>query len=137
MGLLLHPFISMLIPRAHMSTRIRNMITKEWEANECVLYQDFPHPMQSCKYDIFPFTYADFSSLFVKSRAKKYIFSTCMHLSYYTSCVYAGCTTITRVHQDLCPKMKNGAGFPSHDKRSMILGLPYTGKVLNRPFSSI
>jgi hypothetical protein len=27
--------------------------------------------------------------------------------------------------------MKNGVGFPCHDKRSMILGLPYTGNVLN------
>ena len=34
-------------------------------------------------------------------------------------------------------KYKNEVGFPCHDRRSMILGLPYTGNVLTRPFSCI
>jgi hypothetical protein len=29
--------------------------------------------------------------------------------------------------------MKNGVGFPCHDRRSMILGLPYTGNILIDP----
>jgi hypothetical protein len=33
--------------------------------------------------------------------------------------------------------MKINVGFPCHDRRSMFLGLPYTGRVSNRPFSSI
>ena len=33
--------------------------------------------------------------------------------------------------------MKNGVGFPCHDKRSMILGLSYTGNISARPFNSI
>jgi hypothetical protein len=33
--------------------------------------------------------------------------------------------------------MKINVGFPCHDRRSMILGLPYIGNVLTRPFSSI
>jgi hypothetical protein len=93
--------------------------------------------MQCCTEGLFPFPYADLSSLFVKSRAKNTYFSTCTHLSYYTSCVYTGCTTTTRIHRDLCQKMKINIGFPCHDMISMILGLPYAGKVLNRPFSSI
>jgi hypothetical protein len=34
-------------------------------------------------------------------------------------------------------KYKIGFGFPYHDKRSLILGLPYTGNVLTRHFSFI
>jgi hypothetical protein len=33
--------------------------------------------------------------------------------------------------------MKLNAGFPCHDRRSLILGLPYTGNVSPQPFSSI
>jgi hypothetical protein len=93
--------------------------------------------MQSCTEGLIPFPYADLSSLFIKSRAKNKYFSTCTHLAHYTTCVYAGCSTTTRVHQDLCQKMKINVGFPCHDRRSMILGLPYTGNILTRPFSSI
>jgi hypothetical protein len=32
----------------------------------------------------------------------------------------------------LCQKIQNGVGFPCHDKRSLILGLPYTGNVLTQ-----
>ena len=34
-------------------------------------------------------------------------------------------------------KYKNGIKFPCHDKRSLILGLPYNGNILNQPFSFI
>jgi len=44
--------------------------------------------------------------MFVKSRAKNKYFSTCKHHAYYTSCVYKGLSTTTRVHQDLCQKWK-------------------------------
>jgi hypothetical protein len=93
--------------------------------------------MQSFIKGLFPFPYADLSSLFLKSRAKNTYFSTCMHLAYYTTCIYIGCTTKTHVHQDLCQKMKINVGFPCHNRRSKILGLPYTGNILNWPFSSI
>jgi hypothetical protein len=33
--------------------------------------------------------------------------------------------------------MKINLGFPCHDRRSMMLGLPYTGNILTHPFSSI
>jgi hypothetical protein len=42
------------------------------------------------------------------------------------------------VYIDICArKSKLNVGFPCHDRRSLILGLPYTGNVLNRPFSFI
>jgi hypothetical protein len=93
--------------------------------------------MQSCPEGLFPFPHANLSSLFIKSRAKNKYFSTCTHLSYYTTCVYADCSTTTHVHWDLCQKMKINVKFPCHDRRSMILGLPYTGNVPTRSFSSI
>ena len=34
-------------------------------------------------------------------------------------------------------KYKNEVGFPCHDRRSPILGLPYNGNVPTRPFSCI
>ena len=60
-----------------------------------------------------------------------------MHLSYYTTCVYVGCTTTACVQWDLCQKMKINVRFPCHDRRSMILGLPYTRNISTLPFSSI
>jgi hypothetical protein len=39
-----------------------------------MLYQDFPHPMQSCTKDLFPFLYAEFSSFFSNPRAKDTFF---------------------------------------------------------------
>ena len=93
--------------------------------------------MQSFLEGLFPFPHADLSSLFVRSRAKNKYFSTCKHLAHYIACVYAGFSSTTRIHQDLCQKMKINVGFPCHDKRSMILVLSYTGSILTRPFSSI
>jgi hypothetical protein len=34
-------------------------------------------------------------------------------------------------------KSKINVGVPCHDRRSLILGLPYTGNYLTRPFSFI
>jgi hypothetical protein len=93
--------------------------------------------MQSCPEGLFPFPHTDLSSLLVKPRAKNTYFPTCTHLAYYTTCAYAGCPTTACVHRYLCQKMKINVGFPCHDRRSMILGLPYTGNVLTRSFSSI
>jgi hypothetical protein len=62
--------------------------------------------MQSCTEGLFPFPYADLSSLFDESRAKNTYFSTYTHPAYYTTCVYAGCSTTTHVHQDLCQKIQ-------------------------------
>jgi hypothetical protein len=71
-----------------------------------LLEKDFPHPMQYFKEGLIPFTYADLSSLLIKSRDKNTNFFTCTHLAHYTTSVYAGCSTTTRVHRDLCQKMK-------------------------------
>jgi hypothetical protein len=92
--------------------------------------------MKSCTKGLFPFPHVDLSSLFVKSIAKNKYFSTCMHLSYYTTCVYPGYSTTTRIHRDLCQKMKINVGFPCHDRRFMILGLPYTRNIPTQPLSS-
>jgi hypothetical protein len=62
--------------------------------------------MQSCREGLIPFPYADLSSLLLKSRDKNTNFSTCTHLAHYTTSVYAGCSTTTRVHRDLCQKIK-------------------------------
>jgi hypothetical protein len=72
----------------------------------CMLEQDLPHPMQSCKEGLTPFPYADLLSLIDESRDKNKYFSTCTHLASYTTSVYVGCSTTTRVHQDLCKKIK-------------------------------
>jgi hypothetical protein len=47
----------------------------------------------------------------------------------YTTCIYVGCTITAHVHRVLCPKLKNGVGFPCHITRSMILDLPYTRNI--------
>jgi hypothetical protein len=66
-----------------------------------------------------------------------------IHLSTYTlpncyaRCVYACCSITTCVYWYLCQKIQNEVGFPCHDKRSLILGLPCTGNVPTRPFSCI
>ena len=103
----------------------------------CNVIARFASPHATCPEGLFAFPHADLSSLFVRSRAKNKYFSTCTHLAHYTTCVYAGCSTTACVHRDLCQKMKIKVGFPCHDRRSMILGLPYTRNVLTRPFSSI
>jgi hypothetical protein len=64
-------------------------------------------------------------------------FSTYTLPNYYARCVYACCSTTARVYRDLCQKIQNEVGFPCHDKRSLILGLPYTRNVPTRPFSFI
>jgi hypothetical protein len=97
----------------------------------------FASPLLSCTEGLFPFPYADLSSLFDESRAKNIHFSTYMLPISYTRCVYACCSTTTRVYRDLCQKIQNEVGFPCHDRRSLILGLPYTGNVPTRPFSCI
>jgi hypothetical protein len=35
----------------------------------------------------------------------------------YERCVYAGCSTTTRVHWYLCHKIQNEIEFPCHDKK--------------------
>jgi hypothetical protein len=62
--------------------------------------------MQSCREGLIPFPHADLLSLIDKSRDKNKYFSTCTHLASYTTSVYAGCSTTTRVHRDLCQKIK-------------------------------
>jgi hypothetical protein len=77
------------------------------------------------------------SSLIDKSRDKNINFSTCMHLAPYTASVYVG-SPLQPVYIGICArKSKLNVGFPCHDRRSLILGLPYTGSVLTRPFSCI
>jgi hypothetical protein len=70
-----------------------------------LLEKDFPHPMQSCREGLTLFPYVDLLSLINESRDKNKYFSTCTHLARYTS-VYVGCSTTTRIHRDLCQKIK-------------------------------
>jgi hypothetical protein len=83
------------------------------------------------------FPYEDLSSMLRESREQNEKNSTCTHLAYYTTSVYVGCSTTARVHRDLCHKMKLNSKFPCHNRRSLILGLPYTRKVPTQPFISI
>jgi hypothetical protein len=62
--------------------------------------------MQSCKEGLTPFPYANLLSLINEPRDKNKYFSTCMHLASHTTCVYAGCSTTTHIHRDLCQKIK-------------------------------
>jgi hypothetical protein len=66
----------------------------------------FAPPLLSCTKGLFPFSYADLSSLFDESRAKNTHFFTYTHPICYTTCVYAGCSTTARVHRDLCQKIQ-------------------------------
>jgi hypothetical protein len=52
--------------------------------------------------------------------------------------VYTQAAPLQPMYIGICArKYKNGVRFPCHDKRSLILGLPYTGNVLTQPFSCI
>jgi hypothetical protein len=97
----------------------------------------FVSPLLSCTEGLFPFPYADLSSLFNESRAKNIHFSIYTLPINYTRCVYTGCSTAARAHRDLCQKIQNEVRFPCHNRRSLILGLPYTGNILTQPFSCI
>jgi hypothetical protein len=97
----------------------------------------FASPLLSCTEGLFPFPYAYLSSLFDESRAKNIHFSTYTLPISYTRCIYACCSTTTCVYRDLCQKIQNKVEFPCHDRRYLILGLPYTRNVLTRPFSCI
>jgi hypothetical protein len=102
-----------------------------------MLYQYLPHLMKSCTEGLIPFPYAYLSSLLKEFQDKNTNFSTCTHFAYYTESVYACCSTTAHVHRDLFQKMKLNVRFLCHDRRSLILGLLYTGNVLNHPFNSI
>jgi hypothetical protein len=120
--------------------------TNTWEVEECVsskvfhiptVIEIFSSPLLSCTEGLFPFCYADLSSLFDESKAKNIHFSTYTLPIFYTRCVYAGCSTTTRIHRDFYHKIKNEVGFPCHDIRYLILGLPYIGNISTWPFSCI
>ena len=74
---------------------------------------------------------------FDKSREKNIYFSTYTLPNCFAICVYAWFSTTARVYQDLCQKIQNEVGFPYHDRRSLIFGLPYTRNILTQPFSCI
>jgi hypothetical protein len=93
--------------------------------------------MQSYREGFTPFPYANLLSPIDETKDNNKYFSTCTHLASYTTSVYIGCSTTSHVHPDLCQKMKISVRFPCHDRRSIILCLPYTGNVQTRPFSSI
>jgi hypothetical protein len=98
----------------------------------------FASPLLSCTEGLFPFPYGDLSSLFDESRAKNTYFSTYTSPICYTTCVYTGCSTTTSRTSGFVPEnTKNGVGFPCHDRRSLILGLPHIGNVPTRPFRCI
>jgi hypothetical protein len=78
-----------------------------------------------------------YQPLFDKSKTKNIYFSTYTLPNFFARCVYACYSTTTRVYRDLCQKIQNEVGFPCHDRRSLIFGLPYTRNVLTRPFSCI
>jgi hypothetical protein len=63
-----------------------------------LLEKDLPHPMQSCREGLIPFPYEDLLSLIDESRDKNKHFSTCMHLTSYTTIIYTGYSTTTHVH---------------------------------------
>jgi hypothetical protein len=102
-------------------------VVRERFASPYAILQRGPYSISLCRL-IFPVD---------KIQRQKYKFSTCTHLAHYTTSVYAGCSTTTRVHRICARKSKLNVGFPCHDRRSLILGLPYTGNILTRPFSSI
>jgi hypothetical protein len=70
------------------------------------IIERFASPLLSCTMGLFPFPYADLSSLFDESRAKNTYFSTYTHPIYYARCVYVGCSTTAHVHRDFCQKIQ-------------------------------
>ena len=102
-----------------------------------LLQQDLPHHCYLAQRAFFHFPMQTYRPLFDKSKAKNIYFSTYTLPNFFARCVYACCSTTTRVYRDLCHKIQNEVGFPCHDKRSLIFGLPYTRNVPTRPFSCI
>jgi hypothetical protein len=98
----------------------------------------FASPLLSFTEGLFPFPYADLSSLFDKSRAKIYTF---FHIyTPYLLCkmhIHWLLHYSPRTSKFVPEKYKNEVGFPCHDRISMILGLPYTRNVPTQPFSYI
>jgi hypothetical protein len=70
------------------------------------IIERFSSPLLSCIEILFPFPYADLSSLFDEYRAKNTHFSTYTHPIFYSACVYVGFSTIAHVHLDLCQKIQ-------------------------------
>jgi hypothetical protein len=102
-----------------------------------LLEKYLPHPMQSCREGLTPFPHADLLSLIDKFKDKNKYFSTCMHLESYTTWNTL-VAPLQPAYIEICAKKsKLNVGFPCHDRRSLILGLPYTGNVPTRPFSCI
>jgi hypothetical protein len=66
----------------------------------------FASPFLSCIEGLFPFPYADLSSLFDKSRSKNKHFSTYTCPISYIASVYTGCSTTARIHRNLCQKIQ-------------------------------
>jgi hypothetical protein len=77
-----------------------------WRQLRLQVYSKIYPTIDSCTEGLFPFPDADLSSHFDESRAKNTYFSTYTHPICYTTCVYVGCSTTTRVHRDLCHKIK-------------------------------
>jgi hypothetical protein len=72
-----------------------------------------------------------------KSKDKNNSFPLVRTLKYIQQ-VYTLATPIQPTYIRICArKSKLNVRFPCHDRRSLIFGLPYTGNVLNRPFSCI
>jgi len=78
-----------------------------------------------------------YQPLFDKSRAKYIYFSTYTLPNCFARCVYACRSTTACIYRNLCQKIQNEVGFPCHDRRSLIFGLPYTENVPTWPFSCI
>ena len=73
----------------------------------------------------------------MNTELKIYIFPHICSLSVIQD-VYMLVAPLQIVYIGICgKKIQNVVGFPCHDRRSMILGLPYTGNVLTRPFTCI
>jgi hypothetical protein len=86
---------------------------------------------------LFPFTYADLSSLLMNPEPKIHIFPHICSLSVMQD-AYTLVAPLQLVYIRICArKYKNEVGFPCHDRRSMIFGLPYTRNILTRPFNCI
>jgi hypothetical protein len=99
-----------------------------------LLQQDLPHHCYLAQRAFFHFPMQDYHPFLMNLELKIYIFPHIHALSAMQQ-VYMQVAPLQPMYIGICAKKyKTGVGFPCHDKRSMILGLPYTRNILNQPF---
>jgi hypothetical protein len=105
-----------------------NYNVRERFASPYAILQRGPYSISLCRL-VFPVT---------KIQRQKYKFFPLVRILHPIQQAYTQAAPLQPTYIGICArKSKLNVGFPCHDRRSLILGLPYTGNILTRPFSCI